>query len=506
MLPAGGQVNALRVFVSITRAARIGSSRLSRPQLAKIFLSRLAWSTTLIGLFVCVLSATAQNSVNCAWNAETGNSVAGYRFYEGLASRQYSDSIDAMTLTNITISGLASGFTYFFAVTAYDSTGQESDYSDEISYVVPVLSNSSAGTVLLAPGSGSIMGPFVTNGSVIYQTSQTGVTNGGQATYSFFLPKQGDYLVSASVNAPAQSWNSFFVNIDAEPTDPTMIWDIPPATGFTNRIVSWRGKGTFDNDEFVPKVFTLASGRHQLIVRGRGANAQLGTITISPAPSQPQPILQISVTSDRQVRLSGFGPTGHTYDVLAAEDLAAWKIIGHTTTDVSGSFRFTDPKPAILSSRWYLLQEPLAPPTFQVNLTPDWEALLTGTAPIGHTYNIQASEDSINWTTIGTVTMDGTGSFQFIDWGSIYFPDRVYRLQESPTAPTLGEPYWINGFFVLTGTGPTGQFYDVQASEDLATWEDIGLVWINFSGSFEFLDWASRAHPLRFYRLHGNAP
>jgi hypothetical protein len=86
----------------------------------------------------------------------------------------------------------------------------------------------------------------------------------------------------ANVNAPNDSANSFYVNIDAQPTDPTMIWDIPLTTGFTNQLVSWRGNGTDTNNQYVPMVFNLTTGAHQLIIVGREAGAQLGQITVQP--------------------------------------------------------------------------------------------------------------------------------------------------------------------------------------------------------------------------------
>ena len=94
----------------------------------------------------------------------------------------------------------------------------------------------------------------------------------------------GATTVSAQVNAPNDSANSFFVNIDAEPTNPVMIWDVPITSGLTSRTASWRGNGTPDSNQYAPKVFALTAGTHQLIVRGREGNCQLGTITIAPKP------------------------------------------------------------------------------------------------------------------------------------------------------------------------------------------------------------------------------
>jgi len=90
------------------------------------------------------------------------------------------------------------------------------------------------------------------------------------------------------VNAANDGANSFYLNIDGQPQDPDMICDLPLTTGFEQRIVSWRGNGTFDNDQFIPKVFTLAPGAHQLIVVGREANVQLQSVSILQLPTTPR--------------------------------------------------------------------------------------------------------------------------------------------------------------------------------------------------------------------------
>jgi hypothetical protein len=78
------------------------------------------------------------------------------------------------------------------------------------------------------------------------------------------------------------------VNIDSEPTDPDMIWDIAPLTaGLESRAVSWRGSGTVDSPQFPQKAFNLTAGSHQLVFVGREPNVRLGRITIVPALPPP---------------------------------------------------------------------------------------------------------------------------------------------------------------------------------------------------------------------------
>jgi hypothetical protein len=152
--------------------------------------------------------------------------------------------------------------------------------SAPVNVIVAAAPNSSGLT--LGSASGSITAPFVVTDGMLSQPAYTSVTAGGRAVYNFTLSTAGDYLVSAFVSAPDGAANSFFVNLNAEPTDPTMIWDIPAAIGLTNRAVSWRGGGTHESNQFAPKIFTLAAGTHALIVRGREGNCQLGTITLAP--------------------------------------------------------------------------------------------------------------------------------------------------------------------------------------------------------------------------------
>jgi hypothetical protein len=110
----------------------------------------------------------------------------------------------------------------------------------------------------------------------------------GRAVYNFIVTETGDYAIQAMVNAPTLLENSFLVNIDGEPQEPVMVWDIPVTSGFENRLVSIRGNGTFDHNEFTPKLFSLTAGTHQLIVLGREANARLQNFDLIKSPAPPQ--------------------------------------------------------------------------------------------------------------------------------------------------------------------------------------------------------------------------
>jgi hypothetical protein len=102
-----------------------------------------AFSATLPSLCTVVL----------AWDISPDPEVTGYRVYYGTASRTYTNSVEAGNALTNTVAGLVSGVTYFFAVTAYNASGLESDYSREVRYapgLSPVrLHLATAGQVVL---------------------------------------------------------------------------------------------------------------------------------------------------------------------------------------------------------------------------------------------------------------------------------------------------------------------------------------------------------------------
>jgi hypothetical protein len=67
--------------------------------------------------------------------------VVGYRVYSGLTPHAYDQARGAGMVvsagTTYVASNLQRGRTYYFAVTAYDGSGNESDFSAEASKTIP---------------------------------------------------------------------------------------------------------------------------------------------------------------------------------------------------------------------------------------------------------------------------------------------------------------------------------------------------------------------------------
>lgn len=74
--------------------------------------------------------------VSLAWNPSASEDVAGYKVYVGLSSRNYGEPIVIGNQTTYTVTGLTEGTTYYFAVTAFDLSGNESGFSNEVSTLV----------------------------------------------------------------------------------------------------------------------------------------------------------------------------------------------------------------------------------------------------------------------------------------------------------------------------------------------------------------------------------
>lgn len=75
--------------------------------------------------------AIAANA-DLTWDANTEADLAGYKVYYGTSSRSYGAPIDVGNQTSYSVTGLGSQ-TYYFAVTAYNTSGAESGYSNEVS-------------------------------------------------------------------------------------------------------------------------------------------------------------------------------------------------------------------------------------------------------------------------------------------------------------------------------------------------------------------------------------
>jgi hypothetical protein len=96
------------------------------------------------GILSVIPVGGSATTITLAWDASTGLAPAGfivapagYSMYYGTKSHTYAGSVQLGTDCSCLVTGLVPGTKYYFAATAMDVFGNESDYSDEINYRLP---------------------------------------------------------------------------------------------------------------------------------------------------------------------------------------------------------------------------------------------------------------------------------------------------------------------------------------------------------------------------------
>ena len=191
-------------------------------------------------------------SVTLSWDAPIKNAngtpltdLAGYNVYYGRQHRNYESKIRVGNVKEYTITNLAKDVNYYCAVTAYDSSGNESSYSDEISisgYSLTVnKSGTGSGTVTSSPA-GITCGTACTNGydagSIVTLTATpdgnstfTGWSGGGcSGKGQCVLVMSAAITVTADFSAIASTSQTIIDNRDAA-TSQTGTWSASSGTG-----------------------------------------------------------------------------------------------------------------------------------------------------------------------------------------------------------------------------------------------------------------------------------
>lgn len=138
--------------------------------------------------FKATANVSGSGSVTLAWNRVADPIVAGYNVYYGSKSGGYTNEVNANNATNITISGLISGVTYYFAATTYSAAGMESPFSSEVSYLVPTIPLGVNTTITVSPLPPAVAVLSATNVTATNAVVRGQVTNtgGGLPVTMFF--------------------------------------------------------------------------------------------------------------------------------------------------------------------------------------------------------------------------------------------------------------------------------------------------------------------------------
>jgi hypothetical protein len=182
--------------------------------------SRIPFLSLFAVLFLCLFLAGpvpghAATNITLTWDKNTETDLAGYVVYTGTASGSYTETLDVGNMNSVDISGLQEGATYYYAAKAYNTSGLYSEYSNEVSYNVPVTTYtltasggpngtiSPSGAISISSGASQTFTVTPASGYTISGVSVDGVSVGAPASYTF-SNVTANHTISATFEAVAQ--------------------------------------------------------------------------------------------------------------------------------------------------------------------------------------------------------------------------------------------------------------------------------------------------------------
>jgi hypothetical protein len=264
-----------------------------------IFVRRLRLFLVTGFLPILVAVATA-GSVALSWDPNSEPDLAGDRIHYGTAAAPFNKLVDVQA-TGATISNLAKGVTYTFAVTAYNTAGNESGYSEPVSYtmgssrVIPpaVLANISTRT-FVQTGEDVMIGGFIIDGIVAKRVALRAI---------------GPSLASAGVSGALADPVLQIVDFAGSVVATNDSWNIP------GEEVSAIGLAPADARE-AALVATLAPGAYSAIVSGKAATSGVALFELYDLDAATGRVANISTRSrvdlGDNVMIGGFILNGTT--------------------------------------------------------------------------------------------------------------------------------------------------------------------------------------------------
>ena len=125
-----------------------------------------------------------------------------------------------------------------------------------------------------------------------------------------------------------------------------------------------------------------------------------------------------------------FGGTSGTYTNKVSVGLATNAVtsglsVGMTYYFVATTYNAAGTESLFSSEVPYTV--PAQPQGVQIMARPAGKFALTVTGTVGHTYDIQATQDLKTWAVIGSVTVGASGTLNFTDTNAASFSKRFYR-------------------------------------------------------------------------------
>ncbi len=87
-------------------------------------------------IILVLVSRAFAGSATVSWDANTESDLSGYNIYYGTNSGSYDDVVNVGNNISWFVNNLTVNVIYYFVVTAYDFSGNESEFSDEVSTTI----------------------------------------------------------------------------------------------------------------------------------------------------------------------------------------------------------------------------------------------------------------------------------------------------------------------------------------------------------------------------------
>ncbi len=405
--------------------------------------------------FVLALPAASGETLGRArfsWEAVANPVVIGYKVHWGTQSGVYTQSLDAGNVTEVIIEAFSQSVEYFVAVTSYSDSGEESDYSTELSFIYDTTDR----VILLEAEDGSLTAPMqVFSDGPTTWVAASPPDPAAATTLSFTTPYASDFYVWCRVLAPDATSDSFNVTVDQEPE---LVYHVygessPPASAYQ---FDW----TWSRIQISPvtaRAFALGGGSHSIRFRYL-ENALLDRVVIVSNPDFV-PTDALPHSGDFVVVIAQ--PQDSSVDVGGSVTLAA-------TIVATGPVNF----------QWFH-NETSVPTANQTSLT------LTNVQEVdGGTYSLSATSN-----TASIFTRSATLS---VDPPEVILPATPFRVRKLSIAGAGQVTFEIEGSL--------GTEIGVYASSDLVNWSLVATQ-ANSGNTFTVTDPGAIGSPKRFYQL-----
>ena len=377
--------------------------------------------------FAFLSSALHQaQGVTLLWNrAASHTNLSAFVVKYGVTSGSYTGQVSvAGSQTSATLNALTPGLTYYFVVTAKNTSNVESDPSNQISYTVPAVNTNAPPTL------NPISSLSVAEDAGLQTISLTGISPG-------------------AVNEPQT------VTVTSVSSNPGLI---PHPT------ISYASPSSSGTLRLAPVLNAFGTATITVTANDGAASnnsvTRTFTVTVNPVNEPPTLNAPANLTITRNAGLqtvnlsgitSGAANEVQTLTVTAASSnpsLIPTPSVTYTSPGSAGTLRFTPVANASGSANITVTVRDIAPsnnvvarsfvvtvspsgtvPTVRVRVTPSRQVILTVTGQPGRIHEIQATQNFTTWT-IYMVTMSASGSMDVIDANAASFSRRFYRVRD----------------------------------------------------------------------------